>query len=107
MPMEEITSPPSSFSPVRRVEPTSPIARMLTRFFPEWVDHFRISSQPGRAVLMAVSRPSAMACRTFSSTSSGTTVPLLSMALVGPPSKSGSREASSASSPWPASSWPG
>ena len=51
--MEETTSPPSSFSPVRRVEPTSPMARMFTRFFPGLGDHFKSSSQPGRAVFTA------------------------------------------------------
>ena len=90
IPMEPITSPPSSFSPVRRVEPTSPMARMLTRFFPPPRAWDRTDSQPGRPMFTAVSRPASRAADRVASR--GT---------------SGRREASSTSSPWGAFSWPG
>ena len=90
MPMDEITSPPSSFSPVRRVEPTSPMARMLTRFFPPPQAWDRTDSQPGRPMFTAVSRPASRAADRVASR--GT---------------SGRREASSPSRPWGALSWPG
>ena len=90
IPMEEITSPPSSFSPVSRVEPTSPMARRFTRFFPSLGEAARRASHPARPGLTAVSRPSVMAAD-----------------RAGSASTQGRREASSASSPWPASSWPG
>lgn len=90
MPMDEITSPPSSFSPVSRVEPTSPMARILTRFFSVPALWDNTCSHPARPVLTAVSSPSSRAADRGASRG-----------------KSGRRETSSTSRPWGALSWPG
>ena len=88
--MEESTSPPSSFSPVSRVEPTSPMARMFSRFFPALGAADRTDSQPARPVFTAVSCPASRAADRVASRGN-----------------SGRREASSTSRPWGAFSWPG
>ena len=82
MPISEIQSPPRRCRPVRRLEPTSPMARMFTRFFPagrkdgpaaEEVSA-RISFQSSRAVFTA-RRPPRSINPASSSVSAGSGTP--------------------------------
>ena len=61
--MEEITSPPRRWRPVKSMLPTSPIARTWTRFLPSFGLYARISSNFGWDAFTARSVPASSCAR--------------------------------------------